>query len=178
MPTPRKGERKKKFIKRCIPDLFKEEGTLTSKDKKSKQAYAICNSTFDRRKKKKNENILFFDEFINENFKDVDPFGEDDWEEREVVLRNIEWRDKNENYYGMIKQAWIGDILIGEIIPIETNQILKRNRKLYYNAQFGVVYPKSKKLQFLYRVSNVENEKIAMEVISEYWNDFIGEISV
>ena len=67
MPTPKKGERKKNFIKRCIPDLYKEEDTLTSKDKKNKQAYAICNSTFDRRnKKKKNENILFYNEFINE----------------------------------------------------------------------------------------------------------------
>ena len=70
MPTPKKGERKKKFIKRCIPYMMENEpDTLTSKDKKSKQAYAICNSTFDRRNKKKNENILYFDEFVNESQK-------------------------------------------------------------------------------------------------------------
>ena len=36
MPTPKKGERKKKFIKRCIPYLYDNEpDTLTSKDKKN-----------------------------------------------------------------------------------------------------------------------------------------------
>lgn len=81
MPTPKKGERKKKFIKRCIPDLFKEEGTLTSKDKKSKQSYAICNSMFDRRKKKKNENILYFDTFLNENIEKSDfEFNDEDFD--------------------------------------------------------------------------------------------------
>jgi len=77
MPIPKKGERKKKFIKRCIPYMFENEPeTLTSKEKKSKQAYAICNSIFDRRKKK-NENIVFFEDF-NEN---VDF---EDWDEEET----------------------------------------------------------------------------------------------
>ena len=50
---PEKHERKKKFIKRCIPHIFnEEEDSLTSKDKKSKQAYAICNSKFDKRNEK------------------------------------------------------------------------------------------------------------------------------
>ena len=50
---PKKYERKKKFIKRCISHLFnEEEEILTSKDKKSKQAYAICNSEYSRKNKK------------------------------------------------------------------------------------------------------------------------------
>ena len=53
MPKPKKRETKKKFIKRCIPYMFHNEpDTLTSKDKKSKQAYAVCNSIFDKSKKK------------------------------------------------------------------------------------------------------------------------------
>jgi hypothetical protein len=67
MPTPKKGERKKKFIKRCIPYMHKEEpDTLTSKDKKGKQAYAICNSIYDRSKKKKktNESVDVYTEDI------------------------------------------------------------------------------------------------------------------
>jgi len=71
MPKPRKRERKKHFIKRCIPYMFDNEPeTLTSKDKKSKQAYAICNSFYDKR----NENHIFnfnqlnetnYDDFLN-----------------------------------------------------------------------------------------------------------------
>jgi len=66
MPSPKKGEHKKKFIKRCISYMYNEEpDKLTSKDNKNKQAYAICNSTFDRRNKKKNE-IKKYDDFVNE----------------------------------------------------------------------------------------------------------------
>ena len=67
MPTPRKKESKKKFIKRCIPYMFNNEpGTLTSSDKKSKQAYAICNSIYD---KSKNESRIFdFETFVNEKY--------------------------------------------------------------------------------------------------------------
>ena len=56
MPIPKKGERKKTFIKRCIPYIFeKEPRSLTTKVKrrKPKQAYAICNSIYDRRKNEK-----------------------------------------------------------------------------------------------------------------------------
>jgi len=54
---PKKYERKKHFIKRCIPYMFDNEySILTSKDKKSKQSYAICSSMFD----KKNENFEIF----------------------------------------------------------------------------------------------------------------------
>jgi hypothetical protein len=70
MTVPKKGEKKKKFIKRCISFLYNEEPeTLTSKDKKNRQAYAICNSMYDKKKNKKNENILLFNDFINENIK-------------------------------------------------------------------------------------------------------------
>ena len=69
MPTPKKGEKKKDFIKRCIPHLYNEEPeALTSDDKKNKQAYAICINTFNKKKKKKNESIIFnFETFVNEN---------------------------------------------------------------------------------------------------------------
>lgn len=84
MPKPKKGERKKHFIKRCIPYMIENEpDTLTSKDKKSKQSYAICNSIFDRRnKKKKNESIVKFSEYnedihFEEDF--VDDFGGKYW---------------------------------------------------------------------------------------------------
>jgi hypothetical protein len=54
---PKKYERKKHFIKRCIPYVFDNEpDILTSKNKKSKQSYAICNSIFD----KNNENFEMF----------------------------------------------------------------------------------------------------------------------
>jgi len=60
MPKPKKREGKKHFIKRCIPYIFDNESeTLTSKDQKSKQAYAICNSFYDKR----NENFN-----LNENY--------------------------------------------------------------------------------------------------------------
>jgi len=67
MPTPKKGERKKHFIKRCIPYLLDEEpSTLTSKKKKGKQSYAICNSIYDRRNKK-NENIdIYTDDVLTD----------------------------------------------------------------------------------------------------------------
>ena len=65
MPKPRKGEKKKKFIPRCISYMYhKEPDTLTSKDKKSKQAYAICNSLYD----KKESRIYNFETFVNEKY--------------------------------------------------------------------------------------------------------------
>lgn len=75
MPEPRKKETKNKFIPRCISHIYHNEPeTLTtkSKKKKSKQAYAICNSIFDRsKKKKKNESLICsFDTFVNENYKE------------------------------------------------------------------------------------------------------------
>jgi len=67
MPFPKKGERKKTFIKRCIPYIIENEpDTLTSKDKKCKQSYAICNSIFDKRHKKKKKRIKLYEEFIND----------------------------------------------------------------------------------------------------------------
>lgn len=110
MPTPKKGERKKKFIKRCIPYLYDNEpDTLTSKDKKNRQAYAICNSIYD--KDKKNENILSFKNFINENIKLSDKYikelTEDDFNEilnkycknfdpnDEIIFRGDSRLDKN-----------------------------------------------------------------------------------
>ena len=45
MPTPRKGEKKKDFIKRCIPIVI-EEGTA----KDGAQGNAICNSIWRRNK--------------------------------------------------------------------------------------------------------------------------------
>lgn len=75
MPEPRKKETKNKFIPRCISYMYHNEpGTLTTKvkKKKSKQAYAICNSIFDRsKKKKKNESLICnFNTFVNENYKE------------------------------------------------------------------------------------------------------------
>ena len=68
MPTPKKKESKKKFIPRCISHMYHNEpDTLTSKDKKSKQAYAICNSMYD--KSKKESRIYNFETFVNENYK-------------------------------------------------------------------------------------------------------------
>ena len=46
MPTPRKGEKEKDFIARCVPILI-EEG------KPSDQAVAQCHSIWDSSKKKK-----------------------------------------------------------------------------------------------------------------------------
>lgn len=71
MPKPKKGESKDNFIPRCISHMFHNEpDTLTSTDKKSKQAYAICNSLYNRKRKKKSKKesrICDFDTFVNEN---------------------------------------------------------------------------------------------------------------
>lgn len=48
MPTPEKGESKKDFIERCIPIVI-DEGTAED----SEQAYAVCNSMFDKKDEKK-----------------------------------------------------------------------------------------------------------------------------
>jgi len=45
MPTPRKGERKKEFINRCIPMLV-DEG------KPQNQAIAQCHSIWDNKEKR------------------------------------------------------------------------------------------------------------------------------
>lgn len=50
MPTPKKNEKKKDFIARCIPIVL-EEGTAKDQD----QAVAICNSIWDKSKKEKKE---------------------------------------------------------------------------------------------------------------------------
>jgi len=72
---PEKFERKKKFIKRCIPYIFnEEEDSLTSKDKKSKQAYAICNSKFDNR----NEGLITT--FENYDFDIDDDFDDEEFD--------------------------------------------------------------------------------------------------
>lgn len=90
MPTPRKKEPKKKFIKRCIPYMFHNEpDTLTSTDKKGKQAYAICNSIYD--KSKKNE-IVIFSNFVTESLSE------------EMIFDGIKGklsigRDDNGDYY-------------------------------------------------------------------------------
>ena len=68
MPTRKKGESKKKFIPRCIKHMYHNEpDTLTSKDKKSKQAYAICNNLA----KKKESRIYNFDTFVNEKYNTI-----------------------------------------------------------------------------------------------------------
>jgi gluconate kinase len=46
MPTPKKGEKRKDWMKRCIPALIAEGND-------SEQAVAICSSMWDDRKKKK-----------------------------------------------------------------------------------------------------------------------------
>lgn len=54
MPTPKKGENRKDYIKRCIPAVINEG---TTKD--NKQAAAICFSMWkDHHKKSKGEIIL------------------------------------------------------------------------------------------------------------------------
>lgn len=46
MPTPKPEEKEKDYIKRCIPIVMKEG---TAKD--NRQAFAICKSMWDHRKK-------------------------------------------------------------------------------------------------------------------------------
>jgi len=46
MPTPRKGERRKPFMERCVPEVIAE-------GKDADQAVAQCTSMFDNRNKKK-----------------------------------------------------------------------------------------------------------------------------
>jgi len=51
MPTPRKGERRKPFMARCVPEVIAE-------DKTPAQAVAQCGSMFDNRKKTLKEKVL------------------------------------------------------------------------------------------------------------------------
>jgi len=52
MPTPREGENKDEWIKRCVPVVI-EDGTAEDGD----QAVAICNSIWEREMKTKEGNI-------------------------------------------------------------------------------------------------------------------------
>lgn len=118
MPTPKKNERRKNFIKRCIPHLFNEEPeTLTSKDKKSKQAYAICNSMYDDKKNKKNikENvnnlILSYNQWlnvgINENVNNIEfSVGDlvivnDTYNSKILLINNKIGKIIKKNFYGI-----------------------------------------------------------------------------
>ena len=51
MPTPKKGERRKPFMTRCVPALIAE-------GKEANQAVAQCSSVFANRKKTIKETIL------------------------------------------------------------------------------------------------------------------------
>ena len=95
MPEPRKKETKNKFISRCISHIYRyEPETLTTKVKKKKtrQAYAICNSIFNRNKKKKmkkNESLICnFETFVNESYK----------EKRIIDMSMEELKSEHENY--------------------------------------------------------------------------------
>jgi len=52
MPTPRSGEKKDKFIDRCIPQVIRDG---TAQD--GSQAAAICHSIWRRRKKAKKKEL-------------------------------------------------------------------------------------------------------------------------
>lgn len=51
MPTPRRNERRKPFMARCVPELIRE-------GKESDQAVAQCSSIFNNRNKTTKEIIL------------------------------------------------------------------------------------------------------------------------
>lgn len=56
MPSPKKGESKKKFLQRCMGD---PESNKDFPDQK--QRYAVCNSFWDQKKKKAKGTIENFD---------------------------------------------------------------------------------------------------------------------
>lgn len=63
MPTPKKNEKKKDFIKRCIPYVM-DEG------RKQDQATAICYSIWDESKKGKEVNVgkMFLRKILEQAF--------------------------------------------------------------------------------------------------------------
>jgi hypothetical protein len=64
MPTPRKGEKKNDFMKRCVPQVVNE-------GKESDQAVAICNSLWENRgKKEADEAFERFKQRHKKEFKD------------------------------------------------------------------------------------------------------------
>lgn len=157
MPKPKKGERKKSFIKRCIPYLYKEKSALTSKKNKNKQAYAICNSIFD--KNKKNENILFFNDFINEEYSYVE---KDDFLKikkliEPVIIKKIS-EINNLNINDFIKNSFINYDIWEDII------IDKR----YVNNIYGLVDRNINKKN--YTTPEIRNSifKILNEIYKEY----------
>jgi hypothetical protein len=54
MPTPRKNERKKEFVERCMSD---SESRRDFPDRR--QRFAFCNSQFERKKKKSQAGRLY-----------------------------------------------------------------------------------------------------------------------
>ena len=65
MPKPRKREKKSKYISRCISDV-RAEGTP------QKAAVGKCYGMYDYYKKKESNNIMNFEDFVNEGkHKDV-----------------------------------------------------------------------------------------------------------
>lgn len=71
MPKPKKGESKKKYVARCIPEVIGE-------GKPPKEAAGKCYGMYDfykrkKKKGKKNESFIFpkFSELTNENFKNI-----------------------------------------------------------------------------------------------------------
>lgn len=59
MPTPRKGESEKDFVKRCIPIVI-EDGTA----KDGSQANAVCHSIYKKSKEKNATSMSLFDATI------------------------------------------------------------------------------------------------------------------
>lgn len=53
MPTPKKGEKREAFVRRCIPIVL-DEGTAED----GSQAAAICHSMFDNRKNKMSDDDI------------------------------------------------------------------------------------------------------------------------
>ena len=51
MPTPHKGEKRKEFMERCVPEVIAE-------GKNAAQAVAQCSSMFANRKKTAKETVL------------------------------------------------------------------------------------------------------------------------
>lgn len=163
MPKPKKGERKKTFIKRCIPYLYKEEpDTLTSKKHKNKQAYAICNSLYDDKNKKKNENILSFKKFINESWfnkkTDIEKVQEEEIDDNNIekikkeLTNNIDNFDKYKDaYFNYLK---INKDESNKYFKLATNSLIKSTIELYKLSKIHRKYPDKINEKYLNSVKN------------------------
>jgi len=108
---------------------------------------------------------------------DIDPFkdefDEEDWNEQEVILRQIEWN----NIKGGGKVSMVGDVRIGYFKPIKRGFSKISNYEVivgFGDDEVGGMY----KIRNYRNNGKYTNENECMEAIVWWWNEFIKRITI